>query len=154
MPVIEPMLMEMEQEAVATRRLLERVPDASLGWKPHPKSRTLGELAVHIAQTQKQVSSMIQGSSHEVMMEKEEVPEDAGAILALFEEGLASAKAMLVSSRRTCASSACRCHRSTARPPTRTRSAERRSAACRGAPAPSPALLFSPPLSPLETRNW
>ena len=38
MPLIEGMLQELEQEAAATRRVLERVPDTQLGWRPHPKS--------------------------------------------------------------------------------------------------------------------
>ena len=95
MAVIEPLLMEMEQEAAATRRLLERVPTDKLGWKPHAKARTLGELAVHVAETQGRVSSMLQGSSHEVKMEKEAVPADAAAIVSMFDEGLSSAKSML-----------------------------------------------------------
>lgn len=36
-------------EFAATRRVLERVPDEHLGWRPHDKSWTLGELATHIA---------------------------------------------------------------------------------------------------------
>jgi len=40
---------ELEQEAQSTRRMLERVPDGHLSWRPHPKSMTLGELALHVA---------------------------------------------------------------------------------------------------------
>jgi uncharacterized damage-inducible protein DinB len=40
----------MRQEAKTTRRLLERVPEASFGWKPHEKSMTLGRLAAHVAE--------------------------------------------------------------------------------------------------------
>ncbi len=43
------LLNELRQEAVATRRLLERVPEDRLVWKPHPKSMTLGQLALHVA---------------------------------------------------------------------------------------------------------
>jgi len=32
-----------------TRRVLERVPTDKLSWKPHPKSMSLGELALHVA---------------------------------------------------------------------------------------------------------
>jgi uncharacterized damage-inducible protein DinB len=46
---IEAILNELRDETPATRRLLERVPDDKLTWKPHPKSRSLGELANHIA---------------------------------------------------------------------------------------------------------
>ena len=43
------LLQELEQEAHTTRRLLERVPDNRLSWRPHEKGRTLGELAMHVA---------------------------------------------------------------------------------------------------------
>ena len=49
MALIDTLLQELEQEAQTTRRVLERVPDAHLGWKPHAKSMTLGQLAMHIA---------------------------------------------------------------------------------------------------------
>lgn len=39
-----------DSELSTTRRMLERVPDGKDDWKPHPKSRSLGELANHIAQ--------------------------------------------------------------------------------------------------------
>src|SRR5271169_6604621 len=45
----EALLMEFDQEAQATKRVLERVPDDKLAWKPHPKSFSLGQLALHIA---------------------------------------------------------------------------------------------------------
>ena len=48
-PKIEAILKEFRAEVPATRRLLERVPGDKLGWKPHAKSRSLGELATHIA---------------------------------------------------------------------------------------------------------
>jgi uncharacterized damage-inducible protein DinB len=43
------LLQELDQEGQTTRRLLERVPDDRLAWKPHAKARTLGELALHVA---------------------------------------------------------------------------------------------------------
>lgn len=47
--ITEPMLNEFRQEAAITRRVLERVPADKLTWKPHPKSMSLGQLAIHIA---------------------------------------------------------------------------------------------------------
>ena len=49
MNMIDGLLAELEQEAVTTRRVLERVPQSSLSWKPHPKSMSLGQLALHVA---------------------------------------------------------------------------------------------------------
>ena len=45
----EPMLNEFRQEAAITRRVLDRIPADKLTWKPHPKSMSLGELAIHTA---------------------------------------------------------------------------------------------------------
>jgi uncharacterized damage-inducible protein DinB len=45
----EPLLAELQIEAETTRKMLERVPQGALAWKPHEKSRTLGEIAAHIA---------------------------------------------------------------------------------------------------------
>jgi uncharacterized damage-inducible protein DinB len=95
MAFTEPLLMELDQEAAATRRLLERIPDEKLGWKPHPKARSLGQLAVHIAQTQKQVSTMLQSSASELSMAPENVPATGGEIVSMFDESLAATKTLL-----------------------------------------------------------
>ncbi len=50
MRIVDPILMELDQEAATTRRVLERVPTDKMAWKPHPKSMSLGQLALHIAQ--------------------------------------------------------------------------------------------------------
>jgi len=47
--MIESMLNELRQEAATTKRVLERVPGEKLTWKPHPKSMSLGQLALHVA---------------------------------------------------------------------------------------------------------
>ena len=49
MKIIDGLLAELEQEAETTRRVLERVPQAHLSWKPHSKSMSLGQLALHVA---------------------------------------------------------------------------------------------------------
>ena len=49
MAMIDALLSELEQESLTTRRVLERVPQAHLSWKPHPKSMSLGQLALHVA---------------------------------------------------------------------------------------------------------
>ncbi|MET0645353.1 MAG: DinB family protein [Pyrinomonadaceae bacterium] len=50
MRMCEALAAELQHEAKTTRRLLERVPEESFGWKPHEKSMTLGQLAGHVAQ--------------------------------------------------------------------------------------------------------
>jgi uncharacterized damage-inducible protein DinB len=49
--IAQSLLAEFEQELVATRRCLERIPEDRLGWQPHPKSMSLGQLGLHIATT-------------------------------------------------------------------------------------------------------
>jgi len=49
MRMIDGMLAELEQEGETTRRVLERIPQAHLSWKPHAKSMSLGQLALHVA---------------------------------------------------------------------------------------------------------
>ena len=50
MSINEAFIQELENEAKATRKLLERVPLDKADWKPHPKSTALGNLATHIAE--------------------------------------------------------------------------------------------------------
>jgi hypothetical protein len=59
MALIDGMLQELEQEAQTTRRVLERVPNDQLSWRPHPKARTLGELAMHVAVVPGAVAELI-----------------------------------------------------------------------------------------------
>ena len=47
---VELLYPDLDSELSTTRRMLERVPDGKDDWKPHPKSRSLGELATHLAQ--------------------------------------------------------------------------------------------------------
>lgn len=49
MAIIDALLNEMEMESLATARVLERVPQEHLSWKPHAKSMSLGQLALHVA---------------------------------------------------------------------------------------------------------
>ncbi len=94
---ISPMLAELEQEANATERMLERVPDGSLTWKPHPKSMSLGQLALHVATVAGSVANFLE-------IEKFDVndadftpaqPESKDEIIRGFQEAQANARAKL-----------------------------------------------------------
>lgn len=52
------MLAEFEHELKTTRRFLERVPEDKLGWRPHEKSMTAGQLSLHMAQVPGRVLGM------------------------------------------------------------------------------------------------
>ena len=49
MAIKDGILAEYDHEMATTRKLLERLPDDKLAWKPHDKSMTLGGLATHVS---------------------------------------------------------------------------------------------------------
>lgn len=49
MPIADALAAELEHEAKLTRNLIARVPDDKATWKPHAKSTSLGDLAIHLA---------------------------------------------------------------------------------------------------------
>ena len=96
MTIADTLIMELEREAQTTRKLLERVPDDKLAWKPHAKSMSLGRLAQHVATTPGFISGMARLDGYDV--EKFAEPpalESAAALVAAMEESVAQAKANL-----------------------------------------------------------
>ena len=47
--ISQSLLPEFDQEMANTRKVLERIPDDKLTWKPHEKSYSMGRLAGHVA---------------------------------------------------------------------------------------------------------
>lgn len=58
MKIADSILMEMDQEAEITKRLLDIIPEDKLSWRPHPKAKSLGELAMHLATLQRGVAEL------------------------------------------------------------------------------------------------
>ena len=48
-PIIATLLCDLDGEIASTRKILERYPDGRGSWQPHTKSRTIGQLAAHVA---------------------------------------------------------------------------------------------------------
>jgi uncharacterized damage-inducible protein DinB len=65
MSIAQTLLAELEQESQTTRRVLERVPQTHLSWKPHPKSLSLGQLALHVATVPGNVAEVLVPDSME-----------------------------------------------------------------------------------------
>ncbi len=95
MTMIDTVLMEMDQEAGATRRLLERVPEDKLTWRPHAKSWTLGQLALHVAGLQGGVSELVAVDVYDAPSFEQKEATSRAEILSTFEEGQKSARATL-----------------------------------------------------------
>lgn len=58
MGISQALIAELQHEAKTTRRVLERVPDEHMSWRPHEKSMTLGELAIHIARLPRAIADL------------------------------------------------------------------------------------------------
>lgn len=96
MAIIEAMLQELEQEAQTTRRVLERVPEDKLGWRPHEKARTLGELALHVAMVPGGVAELVAARSPVQAPEfADPTPNNASELVPALDESIAKAKKVL-----------------------------------------------------------
>jgi uncharacterized damage-inducible protein DinB len=94
--MIDDMLQELEQEAQTTRRVLERVPDNQLAWRPHPKARTLGELALHVAMVPGAVAQIAASPSPvQAPTFSDPSPKSAAELIPALEQSLATAKTAL-----------------------------------------------------------
>ena len=97
MRIADSLLQELEMEAATTRRVLERVPDAKLSWKPAEKSRSLGELAWHIAQTPGAVAGLASHNPAPMpnFSEMERAPASTADVLAAHDQSISQAKALV-----------------------------------------------------------
>ncbi|HET6671553.1 MAG TPA: DinB family protein [Pyrinomonadaceae bacterium] len=94
--LIDGMLQELEQEAQTTRRVLERVPDDRLSWRPHEKARTLGELALHVATVPGNVAEFVAAESPvQAPQFTDPSPQKAAELVPALEESIAKAKKLL-----------------------------------------------------------
>lgn len=59
MNIRESFLAELKAEEKSTKKLLERIPQEHLTWKPHEKSFSLGRLASHIAELPGWISTIL-----------------------------------------------------------------------------------------------
>ena len=59
MSIAEELLAEYEAQAPITRKFLERLPEDKLSWKPHEKSLTAGQLALHLAHVPSGIAQLV-----------------------------------------------------------------------------------------------
>lgn len=89
------LLAELEQEAQATRRVLQRVPDDKLSWRPHPRSSSLGQLALHVAIIPSLGLHVLGPDVLEAPEFAQPEPRTGAELLPALEESLASARQFL-----------------------------------------------------------
>lgn len=99
MPLIDSLLPEFDREMGLTRRALERVPDGQFEFRPHPTSRTLGQLAEHLTEMPLWATTAMTQSSLEATTQRPanyKPPATRAEVLALFDGCLKTARAGLV----------------------------------------------------------
>ena len=96
MALIDDMLRELEQETQTTRRVLERVPDDQLAWRPHEKARTLGELALHVAMVPGGVAELVASPSPaQAPQFTDPSPTSASELIPALDQSIAKAMQVL-----------------------------------------------------------
>ena len=93
--MIDALLQELEQEAKTTRRVLERVPADKLAWKPHDKSMSLGQLALHVATCPGNIAEISQISPFEAPSFIQEPAKSAAELVPALEKSVARAREIL-----------------------------------------------------------
>jgi len=97
MAFIDDILQELEQETQTTRRVLERVPDNQLAWRPHEKARTLGQLALHVAMVPGGVAELVASPSpaQAPQFTDDPSPKSASELIPTLDQSIAKAKKVL-----------------------------------------------------------
>jgi uncharacterized damage-inducible protein DinB len=95
MALIDALLQELDAETPATRRVLERIPDDRLVWRPHPKSRPLGVLAFHVAYLPGALAELAMQAEVPVFDIVDPIPKSTAEIIATLDESVAKAKRLL-----------------------------------------------------------
>jgi len=100
MSLNQSLLPEFDMEMANTRKTLERVPENKLGWKPHPKSGSMGWLAGHLSHlpgwaviTIKQDALDLSPDGNPPQPQPE--PKSQKELLATFDKNVAEARAAI-----------------------------------------------------------
>jgi uncharacterized damage-inducible protein DinB len=97
MSIKDGLLADFDHEMGTTRRLLERLPDDRLSWKPHPRSMTLGGLATHLSNIPNWGGTILNDPSFDLAGAPPPLAEKTSRaeILAAFDEVCRRTRAMM-----------------------------------------------------------
>ncbi len=91
----ERFLKELEMEASASRKCLERIPENLFDWKPHEKSMTLGYLALLVAEIPKWIAVMVNDSEIDFATFEHFEAKNSEDLVKHFDENFEAAKKAL-----------------------------------------------------------
>ena len=89
------LIAELHAEAATTRRVLERIPEDRLNWRPHFKSMSLGQLAYHIARVPGAIGELLAELTREPPVVPLPEATSRQEVLAELERSVANAAAAL-----------------------------------------------------------
>ena len=94
------LLIEFDHEMRQTRRLLERLPEDGLTFRPHPRSKALGALALHVAKIPSWTTNLLDEDSYDLAPDlasnqAHQQPQDRAEVLEAFDANVAKARAHL-----------------------------------------------------------
>lgn len=85
---MESLIAELEQEADPTRRVLERIPEDRLSWRPHGRSMSAGQLGLHTAGLPGMVAGILDEGVFEVLDVPLPEPDDLDEVLSTLDESV------------------------------------------------------------------
>lgn len=91
----ESFLKELNAEYRATRACLERIPETSFEFKPHPKSMNMGYLALLVAEIPLWIKHMVTDGEIDFVTFKHFSPTTTSELVAHFEENMEAARTAL-----------------------------------------------------------
>jgi uncharacterized damage-inducible protein DinB len=99
MPLAAALIPEFDHEMRTTRSLLERVPDAAADFKPHPKSMSMSQLAIHLPQLVMWIPGVVDATELDIASPASAkyrlAWESTAALLATFDRLVASGRSTL-----------------------------------------------------------
>ena len=86
----ESMLREFREEVTTTKSVLGRVPEDKFGWKPHERSMSLGQLALHIATVPGGIANITKSDAFDVSQARfvQPMPKSMEEVYAALEQSV------------------------------------------------------------------
>lgn len=88
-------LKELDAEAAASRKCLERIPESLFTWKPHERSMPMGYLALLVAEIPKWITAMVEDTEIDFATFKHFEPKTTDELVKHFDENLENARKAL-----------------------------------------------------------
>ncbi len=93
MTIAKQLSAELQQQAANTKKIIERIPNDKLTWKPHEKSTPIGRLGMHVAELPNSIVRALETTGFDFAAApfKPVFPNTTAEILDTFDKSLAKA---------------------------------------------------------------